>query len=185
MRKVLIVAVGVTALAGCSKSADHAATNAAGAPGAAPPSNPIAAAAKAMEPRRKAGLWQMAVSTTGGPGMSLSLQTCIDAAHASDFNVKPPASARTNCSSSKSHPIAGGWAFESTCTTNGRTMKTTGTVTGDLSSGYHMEASTQTEPPMQGMAAVAKTNIDAKWLGACPPGMKPGATKFGGMNLGG
>jgi hypothetical protein len=181
MRKVLIVAIGAAALAGCSKSADHSASGGA-APGAAP-SNPVAAAGRMLEPKRKAGLWQMAINTTGGPGMSFTAQMCVDASRAGDFNVKPPAS--TDCTSSKLHPVAGGWAFASTCKTGDRTITTNGVVTGDLSQNYKMEATTKMDPAPPGMDAVSKTNISARWTGPCPAGMKPGSMKMGGMNLGG
>lgn len=56
----------------------------------------------------------------------------------------------------------------------GDTMATTRAVfCGDLSSNYRGEIYSAYSPPMMGMKE-ARSVIEAKWLGTCQPGLKPG-----------
>jgi hypothetical protein len=189
MRKTLLGgAMALAALAGaaCSQKAEQAAAPA-GEGGARPASeaaSPASAVTGALQPKRKAGLWRMSMSHTGGPGMSMTAEMCVDEASAGDFNFDPGKRSK-DCTNSKLTPTGNGWAFESICKMDGRTVTTQGTVTGDMSSNYAMQASTRMEPAPEGMPATSDTKIEAKWIGACPPGMKPGAVKVAGMNIGG
>jgi hypothetical protein len=182
MRKVLIVAAGAAAVAGCSRPADHHANRGPTEPGAAP-ANPSAAAG--LLPRRRPGLWRMALDTSTGPGFSISGKMCVDASRASDFDVKPPTmNEKPECDKTKFRAITGGWSFQTKCRMKGRVMTTDGIITGDAWSRYHVETATRTDPPHAGMD-VAKVSIDAAWDGPCPRGMKAGDLKLGGINLGG
>ena len=181
MRKALIAVVALSVLGGCSKPAGRPAQDASRAPsvGARPSS-------AALLPRRKVGLWRMAVNTSSGPGFSVTGKVCVDAARAGDFDIKPPAmKEKAHCDRTKFRPVPGGWAFETKCVMKGHTTTTQGVVTGDFSSSYHVETTSRTDPPIQGGLDVAKASADARWLGPCPEGMKPGEIRFGGLNLGG
>jgi uncharacterized protein DUF3617 len=181
MRKVLLGSAFVAAaLAGCSKPAEPARDSR--SPGA-PPSASTANVARMLDAKRREGLWQMAMSTSAGPGMRFNVKVCVDKTIAGDFNVKGPGMG--DCTASKLRPGAGGFTFDSVCKKDGRTITTTGVVTGDVANKYHVDASTTMDPPPPGIAAVQKTTIDAEWQGPCPAGMKPGEAKVGGMNLGG
>lgn len=188
MRKLMLAGVilATAAAAACSKPAEKPATPAgdqaervAASPGA--PTSPVTGA---LQPKRKEGLWKMAISTTGGPGMTMNAEMCVDAASAADFNVQRPEASK-NCTSSKVTPTGNGWAFESVCKHRDMTVTTKGTVSGDMSSNYSMDASTTMDPAPQGMPAATQTKVQAKWLGPCPAGMKPGSVRMGGMTMGG
>ncbi len=185
MRKAMLAGVTVlaaAAAAGCSKPANQAAGGEGGR-SASEAASPASAVTRAFEPRRKPGLWQMAMSSTGGPGVSVNAEMCVDAATAADFDVQAGKHSK-DCTNSRLTPTGNGWTFQSVCKMDGRTMTSQGVVTGDMSSDYAMVVTTRMDPP-SGMPADTTTRIQAKWQGPCPAGMKPGAMKLGGMNIGG
>jgi hypothetical protein len=56
----------------------------------------------------------------------------------------------------------------------GQTVATSHTVfTGKYDSAYRVESQSTYDPPLMGRKE-SKTVIDAKWVGACKPGQKPG-----------
>ena len=55
----------------------------------------------------------------------------------------------------------------------GTTATTTGVFTGQFDSSYKADIKSTYEPPLHGMKQSAATR-EAKWLGACKPGQKPG-----------
>jgi hypothetical protein len=177
------------ALVACSKkpasqassapAGETASTAAAGAAAAAPGGG-------VFTPHRKAGLWQLAMDTSGGPGVQMKAQMCIDASTDKDFAWHGPHSSSQNCDKMQMHPTMGGFDFDSVCRTGGRTITSHGTVTGDFNSAYNLDVTTKMDPPGPGgMGGETKAQIKAKWLGPCPADMKPGAMKVGGMTIGG
>ena len=182
MRKVLIAVIGATALVGCTRSADH---KRADEQGHGQTQVQAAEGRGPIMPSRKPGLWQMAMNTSTGPGLSFRMQVCVDPSTAGDFDIKPPSlGKKADCDKRSFRPEAGGWAFESVCRVDGRTLTTQGRITGFGSDTYHLESTTRTDPPAAGIKE-ANSTIDAKWLGPCPAGMTPGKPKVMGFNVGG
>jgi hypothetical protein len=130
-------------------------------------------------PERRPGYWQTTMAL--GP-RTMSTQMCTDAAFEKTSSVFGAALVNKSCAKQEYHPIAGGWAFTSTCTApNGGTDVSSGTVTGDFQTSYHMELKTH---PSSGPDR--QTTMDAKWLGQCPAGRVPGDMVMPGgqvMNL--
>ena len=69
---------------------------------------------------------------------------------------------------------------ESVCKLNGSTAKTRAVFTGRFDSAYNSDIKSTYEPPIAGMRE-ASTVIEAKWLGPCLPGQKPGDISMPGM----
>jgi hypothetical protein len=69
---------------------------------------------------------------------------------------------------------------ESVCKLNGSTAKTRAVFTGRFDSAYKADIKSVYEPPMAGMRE-ASTVIEAKWLGSCQAGQKPGDLLIPGM----
>lgn len=159
MRKLAGVCLAALALTACDKPADK---TGAAAPVAAPKP-----AVMATAPRLKPGLWEI---TVGGAPMKAS--SCIDEATQKDAAAMGQGMDRGNCTRNSWNRIPGGMAFEFDCTTNGTHMISKGTVTGDFNSAYRMEL--DITGTRDGQSFTHKQVIDAKYLGACPAGMKPG-----------
>jgi len=191
MRVAVICLASVLALAACSKKPAKVHSDAGGEGGnaataAATATAPAAAPGGMFTPHRKAGLWQLAMDTSGGPGVQMRAEMCIDASTDKDFAWRGPHSASQNCDKMQMHPAMGGFSFDSVCRSGSRTITAHGTVTGDFNSAYDLDVTTRVDPPgPAGMGRETRARIKAKWLGPCPAGMKPGAMKVGGMTIGG
>lgn len=149
MRRVLALGLGLGVLALCA-----------------------GAAAAQSYPARKPGLWKQSM-VAGGRAMETSM--CIDAAtdrKLSAFGQQ----AGANCASMKVAPAAGGWTFNSVCTTpGGGQTATRGTARGDFSRRYTVKATSVTTGARMGMMnGTHAIDITATWAGACPAGVVPG-----------
>jgi hypothetical protein len=117
-------------------------------------------------PERRPGYWQTTMAL--GP-RTMSTQMCTDAAFEKNSSVFGAGIADKNCTQHTVRPIPGGWAFNSTCTVPSGTDVSSGTVTGDFQTSYHLE---MTIHPSSGPDR--HTTMDGKWLGARPAGRVPG-----------
>jgi hypothetical protein len=165
MRIVAGVCLAALALAACNKPAEK--TDAAGsdatAPAAAKPVPPGVEAA----PHLKAGLWEITVED-----MPARARSCIDDKTQAESAALGQGLDRRNCSKSDWNRIPGGIAFSFDCDNDGTRVTSKGTVTGDFNSAYRMEA--DASMTKDGVTQTAKQVIDARYIGVCPAGMKPG-----------
>jgi hypothetical protein len=70
--------------------------------------------------------------------------------------------------------------MHSVCQIDKTTATTDAVITGSFDSGYRNEMTVRYDPPMMGMST-AKMTQEARWLGACKPGQKPGDVVMPGM----
>ncbi len=117
-------------------------------------------------PIRRAGYWQTTMNM--GP-RTMTTAMCTDETLEKSMTVMGQGVTEKDCPQHDYHPIPGGWAFNSTCTIAGRTDVSSGTVTGDMQTNYHMEMTTH---PSNGPER--HMTMDVKWLGPCPAGRVPG-----------
>jgi hypothetical protein len=142
-------------------------------------------------PKRKSGLWEMKMTSTHGQGGTFAMQQCIDEA-TDEFMQKQADSASTmtskrgnssskqKCSSQNVRREGNKFMMDSVCQ-HGKTTATTHAVaTGTFDSSYRMESKTTFEPPMRGMRE-STTIVEAKWLGPCKEGQRPGDVIMPGM----
>ena len=173
---------GLALTAACSKpSAPGQPT--AGQTGAAAPRP--AAPALFSQPHPKAGLWQTTMSTSAGPGMRMSGEMCLDAStEQAAFSSGAP-SASKDCSAPTYGPApGGGMMFDTTCRSRGTTITTHGVASGDFSSAYPLDLPSHMDPAPPGMGGDARTRIEARWVGPCKPGQKPGHASMKMTGLG-
>lgn len=188
MRVAVICLASALALVACSKkpAAQASSAPAGEAATATTAAAPAAAPGGIFAPHRKAGLWQADIDTTGGPGVQMHTQMCVDATTDKDFAWHGPHSTSQSCEKMVMQPQMGGFSFDSVCRSGGRTISSHGTVSGDFNNAYNVDVTTKMDPPgPAGMGGEMKSKIRAKWLGPCPDGMKPGSVKMGGMTFGG
>jgi hypothetical protein len=176
MRQVLLLGLGVLALAGCQKK-EAAATGEAKTAAAAAPAAP-------MSMKRKAGLWSQTIATGG---MTQTMKLCLDEATDQQMQVTGQAVGKDMCSENTVTPTAGGWSFKSVCSMGqgGGTVTSTGSATGDFNSHYVVKASTVTAGSSMAQAnGTHDVSIEATWEGPCPAGMKPGDMQLpGGVTI--
>jgi len=164
---ILVVAGASLTLGACSKTGSGEAKTE-GAP----------AAAEAI-PTPGAGLWEQTMMGEGLPQMTSSI--CLDATTASAGFGKDPKD--MPCSQREFHRTADGWTFSSTCTMpTGGTVKSTGTVTGNVGSDYTVTLQSETSGAPQAAVNGSRTmTVHAVRKGDCPAGMAPGEARISGM----
>ena len=169
---------GLILLAGCSgKKADgegNATATAAG--GGEPAAAPAGGAGEGPKP----GLWEISVSAAGMP-QAVKTSVCVGEPAPGTNPFAPPPQPGQNCSKSNFTKTAGGYSIDMECSMNGMTVSTTGEVTGDFTSSYKTVMKTKVSGANVPAAAQAETTstADAKYVGECPAGMKPGEAKQG------
>ena len=179
MKRVLVSAVCVLALAACSKKP-------AGAPDASNAAAPAVASAPAgpmTPPERKAGLWEHKMSTAG---MTQVSRICFSDEVNKKMSLWGQQGGDDNCSAKSMTPIAGGWTFSSTCNMgSGGTIVSSGEAKGDFGTHYTVDIKSTTTgaaaPQMNGDHAMT---LEATWKGPCPADFKPGDMELpGGMKI--
>lgn len=141
-------------------------------------------AAQADMPKRKPGLWEIKMTSSGGPGGPTVSQHCIDAKTDDLMQQRAQGMGKQTCSMNSVRREGGKVIGESVCKF-GETTATTKTIfSGDFTSNYRGEIHSTYNPPMMGRKE-ARSTLEAKWLGACKAGQKPGDVIMPGMPGGG
>ena len=129
-------------------------------------------------PARKAGLWEMKMSFEGRNLPSQTSQHCIDAATDKQMNSVGGNMGRETCSKQDVQRTGATIVVDSACKIGDATTTSHAVVSGDFNSAYTVKVTSKREggPTLPGMAADGNSNmtIEAKWLGACAAGQKPG-----------
>ena len=136
--------------------------------------------------QRKAGLWEIKMgSPSARGGAPMAMQYCVGPKDDALMQQHGPGARPQNCTNNQRRDgskIIG----ESVCRHGGTTTTTRVVMTGDFSSSYHGDVTTTFDPPRRDSRETRST-IDARWLGACKPGQKPGDVIMpgmpGGMNM--
>lgn len=121
-------------------------------------------------PKRKAGLWEINTRMQGMPPMG-PVQQCID--RNTDNLMEQEARKEANCSVMDIKTQGNRVSVRSVCKIDKSTATSDATFTGAFDSGYKGEITVRYSPPLEGMAEARMTQ-EAKWLGPCLPGQKPG-----------
>ena len=138
-----------------------------------------AVAATPDMPKRKSGLWEITVSSDGAKG-GQTMQQCVDEKSDDLMKNNMAGTEKQSCSKNEFRREGAKLITESVCKMSGSTATTRGVFTGQFDSSYKADIKSTYEPPLQGMKESAAT-MEAKWLGACKPGQKPGDISTPGM----
>lgn len=130
-------------------------------------------------PKRKQGLWEFSNQMDGRGAMTMQL--CVDATN-EDVTAQQ-AEARKRCSKIDVRRLGNRVEIDSVCQIENTTATSIAVITGDLSSQYRMEQTTNFSPPMYGMSK-SHSVMTGKWIGPCKPGQKNGSMTIQGMPAG-
>ena len=142
-----------------------------------------ASAFSADMPKRKSGLWEIKMNHEGSPGMG-PIQQCIDQ-NTDNLMQQKAKDNKQDCSVMDVKTSGNKVVIHAVCKMEGSTATTDGVFEGAFDSAYKGTMKTQFNPPMHGMSQSNMT-LDARWLGACKAGQKPGDVimpNMGGMNV--
>ncbi len=133
-----------------------------------------AASANAEDlPVRKAGLWEMKLVRVGSALPEMTMQHCTDATTDKDMNNMVSPMAKQICSKQEVQKTATGYISDSVCSLAGASLTSHSDIVGDFASAYSVTTVSHSD---KGPASLrdSTTKIEAKWLGDCKPGQKPG-----------
>lgn len=137
-------------------------------------------------PARKPGLWEMKMGDGAGGASSAPAQTiqqCIDAATDQALRDMGQGMGKDACSKQEMRREGSTLVIDSVCRMGTTTATSHAVVTGDFGSSYRMESSSTYKPPMMGKSSGSFV-MEAKWVGPCKAGQKPGDMIMGnGMKM--
>jgi hypothetical protein len=128
-------------------------------------------------PRRKSGLWEMKTQMAGMPAQG-PMQMCVD--QASDNVMQERAKEQVNCPVMDVSRGSGKVTVHSVCKREGVTTTSDAVITGDFDTSYQNNMVMRYDPPQHGMKEM-KMLQEARWLGPCKAGQKPGDVVMPGM----
>jgi hypothetical protein len=134
----------------------------------------ITAAVAVELPTRKAGLWEMKIVKTGSKLPDMTMKHCTDPTTDKEMNNSVSPLAKQICSKQDVVKTATGFVSDSVCTVAGVSMTTHAEIVGDFDSGYTVTSNTHSDKGPTGNPLDTTTTIEAKWVGDCEPGQKPG-----------
>jgi hypothetical protein len=145
----------------------------------------IASAGAADLPKRKAGLWEFKTQMAGKPSRG-AIQQCIDANTDDLMQQRAAKEGASKCATTDVKHQGNTVVIHSVCKMEGITTTSDAVITGSFDSGYRNEMTVRYDPPMVGMTGAkttqeAKITQEAKWLGPCKAGQKPGDVIMPGM----
>lgn len=129
-------------------------------------------------PKRKPGLWQQTVTTSGVAVPPQTMSMCTD--ERTDALITARAGENQKCEQQSVRREGGAYLVDAVCQSGKSTVRTRGRFTGDFSTRYAGELRSTFDPPMGGTKEISQT-IDARWVGPCKPGQKPGDVVLEGM----
>ncbi|MFC0242058.1 DUF3617 domain-containing protein [Rhodopseudomonas telluris] len=134
-----------------------------------------ATAAHAIDlPTRKPGLWELKMQRAGSAGEDLTMQHCTDESTDKKMTSAVQPMATEACSKQDIQKTATGYVNDTVCNVAGMTTKSHAEISGDFNSAYTVKVTSQNENPLPGVPKSSNMTLDAKWLGACKDGQKPG-----------
>jgi len=122
-------------------------------------------------PARKPGLWEVSMHMDAVNAPTEVTKLCLDAA--TDAAMQGLAPTSSNCGKKEMRRDGDVVTSDSVCKFGGTEMTSHAVATFSGDTAYHVEITTQYNPPMKGRGESTITQ-DAKWVGACPADMRPG-----------
>lgn len=99
------------------------------------------------------------------------IQMCID--QSSDNLMQQQSKEKSDCGTPDVKKSGNSTVVHTICRSDGTTMNIDAVYTGNFDTGYKSDMKIHYSPPQHGMSDTHMTQ-EAKWVGACKPGQKPG-----------
>lgn len=132
-------------------------------------------------PKRRAGLWE--VRSVGAQASGLPpTRFCVgDGTDSAQSHLDRSVGERGSCTLGAFRRAGEAWMAESVCR-EARTVVTSRAIaTGDFERAYRIDTLVSYDPPLAGMRREDRDALEARWLGPCARGQKPGDIVVPGM----
>lgn len=122
-------------------------------------------------PKRKSGLWELKMSSAQMPVGLPMVETCVE--EKADNLLEQEDRSNQACAELVVRRDGDRFFIDTTCKTDKTMVTSHAVVSGRFDSAYRVEIKESYNPPLLGMKESARV-IEARWLGPCKPGQKPG-----------
>lgn len=136
----------------------------------------ISSAAAQEIPTRRAGLWEVTINHDGRKTPPQTMQQCTDAETDKLMNAFGGAISADMCSKQEIKKVGATLVINATCQIGPMKSTSQSVVTGDFNSNYTVKVTSKLQgvPAAAQEAAGGTTTIQARWVGACKSGQRPG-----------
>jgi len=124
-------------------------------------------------PTRKPGLWEMKITKVGSSLPQMTMEHCTDASTDKDMANTVSPMAKQICTKQDVEKTSTGYVTDSVCSMAGMSMTSHSDITGDFNSAYLVTTVAHIDKGPSFLRDTT-TKIEAKYLGDCKPGQKPG-----------
>jgi len=134
-------------------------------------------------PKRKPGLWEIDTQMQGMPSMG-PIQQCIDS-NTDNLMEQKAQENKQKCNTMDIKTSGRKVTVHSVCKVENSTVTSDGVFEGAFDSNYSGTMKMRYTPPLHGMSESNMTQ-QARWVGPCKPGQKPGDVimpNMGGFNI--
>jgi len=125
-------------------------------------------------PTRKAGLWELKMVRPGSAIDEVAMQHCTDEATDKKMTSSFQPMANEACSKQDTQKTPTGYVTDSVCNIAGMSTTSRAEITGDFNAAYSVKVTSHQDNPLPGVPKDATMTLDAKWLGPCKDGQRPG-----------
>lgn len=130
-------------------------------------------------PTRRAGLWDITMHMDQARMGPMTSKVCVDANTDAKMMKYGMSHRGSDCAPPSIQGSGSSRTVDVVCHMSGSTEKSHIMIAYSGDSSYHMDMQTAFDPPFHGQSQNHMTQ-DAKWMGACPAGMKPGDMQMPG-----
>lgn len=142
---------------------------------------PAGEPAHADHPQRRSGLWEVRSVGVQAAGLEAT-KFCVGPHTDTDTNhLDRSVGRRGSCEFGPFLRAGEAWLAESVCREGRTTVTSRSIASGDFIHRYRIDTVVQYEPPLAGVRREDKDALEARWLGPCASGQKPGDVVVPGM----
>jgi Protein of unknown function (DUF3617) len=136
----------------------------------------VSSAAAQEIPTRRAGLWEVTITNDGAKAPPQTMQQCTDAETDKLMNAFGGAISADLCSQQEVKKVGATLVINAVCQIGPMKSVSQSVVSGDFTSNYTVKVTSKIEgvPAAAQAMAGGATTIQAKWVGACKAGQRPG-----------
>jgi hypothetical protein len=134
-------------------------------------------------PQRRPGLWEVRGVGSDAAGLPPTLHCIGERTDTADQHLGRTPGVRGACRLGPFVRAGDAWVAESVCREGKTVVSSRKVAVGDFRSHYRIDTVVRYEPPLAGVREEDREALEAKYLGPCSPGMKPGDIEMPGLGV--